>query len=75
MSSDEEEVDCLDFWTRYAKVFPRLYLVAMRVLAVPATSVPVERVFSHGALITHLHQTRLYALSSLIFLKCNQSLA
>ncbi|XP_056147469.1 zinc finger protein 511 [Lampris incognitus] len=39
VSSDEEEVDWLDFWKRRA----RLHLVAMRVLAVPATSAPVER--------------------------------
>ncbi|CAL8333247.1 unnamed protein product [Merluccius merluccius] len=45
VSSDEVEADCLGFWKRHAKVFPRLYLVAMRVLTVPATSAPVERVF------------------------------
>lgn len=40
VSSGEEEVDCLDFWKMHAKVFPRLYIVAMRVLAVPASSAP-----------------------------------
>ncbi|KAK0151186.1 Zinc finger BED domain-containing protein 4 [Merluccius polli] len=58
VSSDEVEADCLGFWKRHAKVFPRLYLVAMRVLAVPATSAPVERVFSHGGLIMRPHRAK-----------------
>ena len=41
-SDEEEEADCLGFWKRNAKVFPRLYLVAMRVLSVPATIAPVD---------------------------------
>ncbi|XP_041841957.1 uncharacterized protein LOC121640312 [Melanotaenia boesemani] len=77
VSSDEEEVDCLGFWKRHAKVFPRLFLVTVRVLAVPATSAPVERVFSHGGLIMRPHRARISArtLSTLIFLKCNHSVA
>lgn len=77
VSSDEEEADCLGFWKRHAKVFPRLYLATMRVLAVPATSAPVERVFSHGGLIMRPHRAWLSArtLSCLIFLKCNHSVA
>lgn len=62
-----EEVDCMDFWQKHAKIFPRLYLVSMKLLAVPATSAPVERVFSHGGLIMRPHRARLSAktLSSL----------
>lgn len=73
----EEEVDCMDFWQKHAKILPRLYLVSMKLLAVPATSAPVERVFSHGGLIMRPHRARLSAktLSSLIFLKCNHSVA
>ncbi|KAL7879730.1 hypothetical protein SRHO_G00019840 [Serrasalmus rhombeus] len=73
VTSEEDGVDCLDFWKRYSTVFPRLYPVAMRALAVPATSSPVERVFSHGGLIMRPHRARLSAstLSILIFLKCN----
>jgi len=51
VTGDEEEVGCLDVRERHQKAFPRLCLVAMRVLAVPATSAPVERVFSHGGII------------------------
>jgi len=61
VASDENEEDCLEFWKRQSKAFPRLYLVAMRVLAVPATSAPVERVFSHGGLIMRPHRARLSA--------------
>lgn len=73
-SSNEEAVDCLEFWKVHNKDFPRLKQVAMRMLAVPASSAPVERVFSHGGLIMCPHRSRLgeKTLSSLIFLKCNQ---
>uniref|UniRef100_A0AAV2IYW7 HAT C-terminal dimerisation domain-containing protein n=1 Tax=Knipowitschia caucasica TaxID=637954 RepID=A0AAV2IYW7_KNICA len=36
------------FWALNMKTLPSLYRVAIRVLAVPASSAPVERVFSHG---------------------------
>lgn len=55
------ETDCLEFWNRHAKGFPRLHRVAMRVLSVPATSVPVERVFSQGGIIMDPHRARLSA--------------
>ena len=71
--SEEADNDCLDFWNSHAKVYPRIYKVAMRVLSVPATSAPVERVFSHGGIIMRPHRARLSDtnLSRLIFLKCN----
>lgn len=77
---DEEEalpVDCMKFWNEHAQVFPRIYQVAMTVLSVPATSAPVERVFSHGGIIMRPHRARLSStnLSSLIFLKCNTGVA
>ena len=48
--------------------------MAMRVLAVPATSAPVERVVSQGGLIMRTHRASLSAKtakSNLLFLKCN----
>lgn len=73
LSADGEDEGCLDFWQRHQKALPRLYLVAVRVLAVPATSAPVERVFSHGGIIMRPHRARLSAktLSELMLLKCN----
>lgn len=50
-------------WTVWisGKGMQRLYFVVMRVVAVPATSAPVERVFSHGGLIMRPHQAMLNA--------------
>ena len=75
--AEAKPVDCMVFWNEHAQVFPRIYQVAMRVLSVPATSAPVERVFSHGGIIMRPHRARLSAtnLSSLIFLKCNTGVA
>lgn len=42
LSGNEEDEGCLDFCQRHRKTFPRLYLLAMRVLAVPATSAAVR---------------------------------
>uniref|UniRef100_A0A3B3DBK5 BED-type domain-containing protein n=1 Tax=Oryzias melastigma TaxID=30732 RepID=A0A3B3DBK5_ORYME len=39
------------FWALNRKTFPSLFRVAVRVLAVPASTAPVERVFSHGGII------------------------
>ncbi len=40
--------NCLLFWGMNKEKMPSLFQIAMRVLAVPASSAPVERVFSHG---------------------------
>lgn len=73
LSLDTEET-CLTFWETNKKSFPALYPIAMRALAVPATSAPVERVFSHGGIILRPNRSRMKdtTLSHLIFLKCNQ---
>lgn len=71
---EEDDTDCLNFWSRHAKDFPRLYSLSMRVLTVPATSAAVERVlFSHGGLIMRPNHSKLpaHTLSNLIFSKCN----
>ena len=41
--------DILKWWSRHADIYPALARVARDYLAVPATSAPVERVFSGGA--------------------------
>ena len=43
----DTDLDALPFWIGNKKKFTRLYNPPMIVLSVPATSAPVERVFSH----------------------------
>uniref|UniRef100_A0A8C8CZU2 HAT C-terminal dimerisation domain-containing protein n=1 Tax=Oncorhynchus tshawytscha TaxID=74940 RepID=A0A8C8CZU2_ONCTS len=45
--------NALLFWAMNRKALPSLSRVAIRVLAVPASTLPVEIVFSHGGLIVH----------------------
>ena len=40
-----------DFWKNKADEFPALYKLANYVLCIPATSAPVERIFSTSGLI------------------------
>ena len=65
--------DCLHFWTLNKHTLPSLFMVVVRLLHVPASSAPVERVFSHGGVIMRPHRSQLSAkvLTNLIFCKCN----
>ena len=67
--------DCLLFWKKNMKELPKLFELAMKVQSVPATSAPVERVFSHGGIIMRPHRARLNdtMLSNNVFLKCNNN--
>jgi hypothetical protein len=59
-----------------AKTYPYLHVLALRVLCVPATSAPVERVFSTSGFVIRPHRGRLtkQMLAKLTFLKCNSDL-
>ena len=68
------EINPIRFWSDNAQKMPALSKLALRVLAVPASSAPVERIFSHGGIIFRPHRRRLsdQNLAQLIFLKCNR---
>uniref|UniRef100_A0AAV2JY10 HAT C-terminal dimerisation domain-containing protein n=1 Tax=Knipowitschia caucasica TaxID=637954 RepID=A0AAV2JY10_KNICA len=61
------------FWALNMKTLPSLFRVAIRALAVPLSSAPVERVFSHGGVILCPHRAQMTdrLLANLIFCKCN----
>lgn len=68
-----EGQNALLFWALNSKTLPSFFQVAIRVLAVPASSAPVERVFSHGGIILRPHRAQMTdrLLANLIFCKCN----
>lgn len=70
------EVCALQFWKEVSKKLPTLYKLAYRVLSVPASSAPVERIFSRGGIIMRPHRARLSSdmLSMLMFLKCKENI-
>jgi hypothetical protein len=71
LSLTEEE--CLRFWEKRKVTYSKLIPSVLRVFPVPASSAPVERVFSHGGIFVRPHQARTSdkLLSTLVFLKCN----
>lgn len=75
-NSNEGRGHVFHFWADNKKKFPQLYNLAIVVLSIPASSAPVERVFSHGGILMRPHRARLgeETLSKLIFLKCNETL-
>ncbi|CAF3334021.1 unnamed protein product [Rotaria sp. Silwood2] len=56
--------------------FPHLHRLALKVLCIPATSAPAERIFSQSGLLMRPHRSRLSKdmLSKLTFIKCNLDL-
>jgi hypothetical protein len=59
-----------------AKTYPYLNVLVLRILCVPATSAPVERVFSTSGFVIRPQRGRLKKemLAKLTFLKCNADL-
>ena len=54
--------------------YPSLANLVKRILCIPATSAPVERVFNHGSIVVRPHRSSLAPerLHKILFLKCNE---
>ena len=65
----------LDWWKNNEKNFPRIAVIAKQVLAVPATSVPSERIFSAAGLLVNKLRNRLscHLVDKIIFLNKNKA--
>ncbi|XP_053205955.1 zinc finger protein 618-like [Panonychus citri] len=65
--------DLLEFWDERKSAWPSLYKLALAVLAVPATSVPVERLFSIAGLTLNKKRSQLHPerLSKICFIHDN----
>ena len=63
------------FWKEHAILYPLLSVLAFQVLCVPATSAPVERVYTQCGLLFRPHRAKLSSdlLSMLVYLKCNKN--
>ncbi|XP_045158580.2 E3 SUMO-protein ligase ZBED1-like [Mercenaria mercenaria] len=68
------DTDPLLWWRDNEERFPKIAIVAKRVLAVPATSVPSERIFSATGLLINKLRNRLSSeiVDSIIFLSKNE---
>jgi hypothetical protein len=69
----DEDVDPLQFWQQHSVSYPQLSTLACKYLAVPASSAPVERVFSISGKIFRPDRCNLSdkRFEELMFLRCN----
>ena len=70
---DNMGTDPMKFWLKYEKEFPLLSSVAFDILVIPATSAPVERIFSQisYACAGLRNQLSAESLRAEMFIKCN----
>ena len=63
----------VDFWVRNNATYDKLIPAVRRTFAIPASSAPVERVFSYGGIVLRPNRARMSdkLLSELVFLKCD----
>ena len=68
-----KKIDSLNWWFENKKRYPRLYILSLKYLCIPATSVASERVFSKGGEIVSAKRSCLKPknVNQLIFLNKN----
>lgn len=73
----DEDANPLDYWRQHQTQFPTLCQLAKRYLAIPASSAPVERLFSIAGRIFSKERSCLsdVRFEELMFVKCNKHLA
>jgi hypothetical protein len=71
---NKETDDCLSFSVRYPKSSDKLFVPALVALSIPASSAPVERVFSFSGIFSRPRRSRISDsnLARLTSLKCNR---
>ena len=71
--ADGRPTNPLDWWIKYDKLFPLIASLARKVLAVPASEAPSERVFSKLSLLVQSSRSRLSkdVVSDSVFLSMN----
>ncbi|XP_053374207.1 E3 SUMO-protein ligase ZBED1-like [Mercenaria mercenaria] len=71
--ADDSKLSLLQWWEKNQYVYPRLAVLAKKYLAIPASSVPSERVFSLAGSLVNKKRSRLNPdlINKLIFLKMN----
>lgn len=69
----DADLDISDFWRKIKYVIPGMYRLAIKFLSIPATSGPVERLFSSSGYNIRPHRSRLTTnnLEKLTMIKCN----
>ena len=66
--------DVMQWWSDHEANFPHIALLALKYLAIPASSAPSERIFSQLKLVIDRKRWRMDAgrVERVIFLRCNK---
>lgn len=73
--ASDPDADPLSFWRQHQQDFPQLTQLAVKYLGVPASSAPVERLFSIAGKVLRPDRCRLKdsTFEQLMFIKCNST--
>ena len=72
-TASEEAQSMLAWWSQHGHIFPRISVLAKKYLAVPASSVPAERVFSLAGNLVNKKRARMSpdTIDTMIFMNRN----